>query len=87
MKTYTPDENGYINITITNDEPIFSGDFTLLGYAVDNVGNENSLSYGTTEFALASQYGLKQKKSESVHIKNPRPQLSRKKENCHEKNG
>lgn len=54
MKTYTPDENGYINITITNDEPIFSGDFTLLGYAVDNVGNENSLSYGTTEFALAS---------------------------------
>lgn len=54
MKTYTPDENGYINITITKDEPIFSGDFTLLGYAVDNVGNENSLSYGTTEFALAS---------------------------------
>ena len=54
MKTYTPDENGYINITITNDEPIFSGDFTLLGYAVDNVGNENNLSYGTTEFALAS---------------------------------
>ena len=54
MKTYTPDENGYINITITNDEPIFSGDFTLLGYAVDNVGNVNNLSYGTTEFALES---------------------------------
>lgn len=54
MKTYTPDENGYINITITKDEPIFSGDFTLLGYAVDNVGNENSLTYGTTEFALTS---------------------------------
>lgn len=54
MKTYTPDENGYINITITNDEPIFSGDFTVLGYAVDNVGNENNLSYGTTEFALSS---------------------------------
>lgn len=24
MKTYTPDENGYINITITNDEPILA---------------------------------------------------------------
>lgn len=53
-KTYLPDEDGSIRITITEDEPIFSGDFTLLGYAVDNVGNENNLNYGTTEFALAS---------------------------------
>ena len=53
-KTYLPDADGSIRITITEDEPIFSGDFTVLGYAVDNVGNENNLSYGTTEFALAS---------------------------------
>lgn len=53
-KTYLPDVDGSIRITITEDEPIFSGDFTVLGYAVDNVGNENDLSYGTTEFALAS---------------------------------
>lgn len=54
IKTYLPDVDGSIRITITEDEPIFSGDFTVLGYAVDNVGNENNLSYGTTEFALAS---------------------------------
>ena len=53
-KNYLPDVDGSIRITITEDEPIFSGDFTVLGYAVDNVGNENNLSYGTTEFALAS---------------------------------
>ena len=53
-KTYLPDVDGSIRITITEDEPIFSGDFTVLGYAVDNVGNENNLSYGTTEFALTS---------------------------------
>ena len=53
-KTYLPDVDGSIRITITEDEPIFSGDFTVLGYAVDNVGNENNLSYGTTEFALSS---------------------------------
>lgn len=39
-KTYLPDVDGSIRITITEDEPIFSGDFTVLGYAVDNVGNE-----------------------------------------------
>lgn len=53
-KTYLPGADGCIRITITEDDPIFSGDFTVLGYAVDNVGNENSLSYGTTEFALTS---------------------------------
>lgn len=53
-QTYTPDMNGYITITITKDDPIFSGDFTVLGYAVDNVGNECHSAYGTTEFALES---------------------------------
>lgn len=53
-KTYLPDTDGCIRITITENEPIFSGDFTVLGYAIDNVGNENNLIYGTTEFALES---------------------------------
>lgn len=53
-KTYIPAEDGYITITITRDDPLFSGDLTVLGYAVDNVGNENSCIYGTTEFALES---------------------------------
>lgn len=53
-KTYTPAENGYITITITKDDPVFSGDFSVFAYAVDNVGNENSCIYGTTEFALES---------------------------------
>lgn len=53
-KTYIPAEDGYITITITKDDPLFSGDFTVLGYAVDNVGNESSCIYGTTEFALES---------------------------------
>lgn len=41
-------------ITITEDEPLFSGDFTVLGYASDHVGNESRICYGTTEFALES---------------------------------
>ncbi len=53
-QTYTPGEDGSITINITKDDPIFSGDFTISGYAVDNVGNECSCSYGTTEFALES---------------------------------
>lgn len=53
-RTYTPGEDGCITITITKDDPIFSGDFTVLGYAEDNVGNECSIVYGTTEFALES---------------------------------
>lgn len=54
-QTYTPGEDGYITVTITKDDPIFSGDFTVSGYAVDNVGNECYSSYGTTEFALESR--------------------------------
>ncbi len=53
-RTYTPEADSCITITITKDDPIFSGDFTVLGYAVDNVGNECSNTYGTTEFALES---------------------------------
>lgn len=53
-KTYTPGADGVIRINITADEPIFSGDFVVEAHAVDNVGNESSVSYGTTEFALKS---------------------------------
>lgn len=53
-KTYLPGEDGCIVITITEDEPLFSGDFTVLGYASDHVGNESRICYGTTEFALES---------------------------------
>lgn len=53
-QTFTPAGDGTITITITRDDPLFSGDFTVLGYAVDKVGNESSCVYGTTEFALES---------------------------------
>lgn len=47
-----PDETGVIKVDICADEPIFSGDFVVTAYAVDNVGNEYTVSYGTTEFDL-----------------------------------
>ena len=54
-KTYYPEENGYIYIEITRDEPVFSGDFAVTAFAVDNVGNMVQISYGTTEFSLEVQ--------------------------------
>ncbi len=51
-KTYTPNASGAVIMDITEDEPIFSGDFTVTLYAVDNVGNERIETYGTTEFSL-----------------------------------
>ncbi len=51
-KTYKPDESGCIVIDITEDDPIFSGDFTVTAHAVDNVGNIAEAACGTTEFAL-----------------------------------
>lgn len=53
-KKYMPDANGNIKVEITNDEPIFSGDFKVRVYAADNVGNETEVTYGTTEFALSA---------------------------------
>ncbi len=50
--TCLPAADGHIRLDITEDEPIFSGDFTLLAYASDNVGNVRKLHYSTTEFAL-----------------------------------
>lgn len=54
-KIYTPEADGSIRIVITEDEPVFSGDFTVTTYAVDNVGNECTEEYRTTEFALETE--------------------------------
>lgn len=51
---FWPDADGVIRVDITTDEPIFSGDFVVTAYAVDNVGNACSQSAGTTEFDLRS---------------------------------
>lgn len=51
---YRPNADGVIRVDITRDEPIFSGDFVVTAYAVDNVGNVGSQSTGTTEFDLHS---------------------------------
>jgi len=49
---YLPEEDGVIRVEITEDEPIFSGDFTVTGYAVDKVGNSSKEEWFVTEFAL-----------------------------------
>jgi hypothetical protein len=51
-KYFYPDETGVIGVDICEDEPIFSGDFNVTAYACDNVGNNRTLEYGTTEFDL-----------------------------------
>lgn len=51
-KTYLPDEAGTIRIDLTEEEPIFSGDFVVTVTAVDNVGNIREEVCSTTEFAL-----------------------------------
>ena len=48
-------EDGVITLDITKAEPLFSGDFTVTGYAVDNVGNVTEISYDVTEFALEAR--------------------------------
>lgn len=55
LQKYTPEADGSIRIDITQDDPIFSGDFIATAYAVDNVGNISSVSAGTTEFALTAE--------------------------------
>jgi hypothetical protein len=51
-KYFYPDEEGVITVDICVDEPIFSGDFNVTAYACDNVGNNRTVEYGTTEFDL-----------------------------------
>lgn len=43
---------GVIEIDITSEEPLFTGDFTVTVYACDNVGNVTEVSRSVTEFAL-----------------------------------
>ncbi len=54
-KRFVPDESGLIRVELTADDPLFSGDFTAVAWAVDNVGNEISVSGETTEFGLSAQ--------------------------------
>lgn len=54
-KKFIPEEDGIIHITLTKEEPVFSGDFSVTACAVDHVGNERKLAYGTTEFSLSSR--------------------------------
>lgn len=48
-------ENGKMNLSITEDEPLFYGDFTITVRAVDNVGNVREETYSTTEFSLTAE--------------------------------
>ncbi len=49
---YLPGPDGVIRVEITEDEPIFSGDFFVKGYAADRVGNVAAEEWYVTEFAL-----------------------------------
>ncbi len=49
-----PDEEGNIEICLTDDKPIFSGIFTVEAYAEDNVGNTTVTGGEITEFALGA---------------------------------
>ena len=50
-----PDGNGEICIDITEDIPVFSGDFSVSVTAIDQVGNENTVCYTTLEFDLQAE--------------------------------
>ncbi len=54
-KRFDPDEAGLIQIKLTEEDQLFSGDFTVIARAVDNVGNEITLSEDTTEFGLTAR--------------------------------
>lgn len=54
-RRFDPDESGLIQVELTAEDPLFSGDFTAAAYAIDNVGNETSVSEETTEFGLAAR--------------------------------
>lgn len=52
---YKSDENGIVQVEITQKEPVFSGDFVVTAYAADNVGNETRENWYVTEFALEAE--------------------------------
>lgn len=47
-----PAENGFVTLDITEEDPLFAGDFTVTVYARDGVGNVTQQSRQVTEFAL-----------------------------------
>lgn len=49
---YEPDEEGHIELNLSDREPIFNGDFVIHIYAVDHVGNETIQEYRAAEFSL-----------------------------------
>ncbi len=53
--TYYPNQNGCIEVDITEDKTLFAGDITVTAYAVDNVGNETEIIHGATEFSLTAE--------------------------------
>lgn len=53
-QTFYP-ENGVLKLEITSDMPLFTGDFTVTGWAADNVGNVTEISYDVAEFALETR--------------------------------
>ncbi len=48
-------EGGAVEIEITAEEPLFTGDFSVTAYARDNVGNVTEVSRFVTEFALDAE--------------------------------
>lgn len=48
-------ENGFVTLDITEDDPLFAGDFTVTVYARDGVGNVTQQSRQVTEFALETR--------------------------------
>lgn len=54
-RRFEPDEAGLIQVELTAEDPLFSGDFTAVACAVDNVGNEIAVSEETTEFGLTAR--------------------------------
>ncbi|MGN0166989.1 MAG: hypothetical protein ACI4AB_03010, partial [Acetatifactor sp.] len=54
-RIYEPDESGMVQVDITEEDPLFTGDFTVTACAVDNVGNARKESRSVTEFALETR--------------------------------
>lgn len=53
-KTYYTEGN-VIELDITNAEALFTGEFTVIAHAMDNVGNVTEVSETVTEFALETR--------------------------------
>lgn len=54
IKTYYA-EGDVIELEITKEEPLFTGEFEAAAYAVDHVGNATEISRLVTEFALETE--------------------------------